>query len=102
MAIPMDQPRGRRCVPPRFHADYDARLVSARTDIIPVIDGRAPLEVAARWPADRPLIMLHSGRLHPRWSRWSILTTPAAVYRFDGKSQLSILAHGSAEGLPAA
>src|SRR2546422_1572707 len=46
-----------------------------------------PLDVAAVWPAPRPLFMLHSGRTHPRWARWSILTTPSVIYRFDGRSR---------------
>ena len=62
--------------------------MSHRAQILQRIEGFAPLELAARWPADRPLIMLHSGRAHPRWARWSILTSPAAVYRFDGRSHL--------------
>lgn len=44
----------------------------------------SPLEVAGRWPRSRSLIMLHSGRLHPRWARWSILASPRATYRFAG------------------
>ena len=35
-----------------------------------------PLDVVAAWPADRPLMMLHSGRGHPRWGRRSILAEP--------------------------
>jgi para-aminobenzoate synthetase component 1 len=38
-----------------------------------------PLEAIARWPRDRPLIALHSGRLHSRWSRYSILAEPVAA-----------------------
>lgn len=40
-----------------------------------------PLEALARWPADHPIAMLHSGRPHPRWSRYAILARPAATYR---------------------
>jgi len=36
----------------------------------------APLDVMRRWPADRALVALHSGRLHNRWSRWTILASP--------------------------
>ncbi len=46
-----------------------------------------PLHVAAAWPIDRPLIMLHSGRSHRRWARWSVLAEPTGFYRFDGRSQ---------------
>jgi para-aminobenzoate synthetase component 1 len=35
-----------------------------------------PLEVLAAWPADRPLVVLHSGAGDRRWSRWSIFATP--------------------------
>ena len=41
-----------------------------------------PLEALARWPADRRVLMLHSGRLDPRWSRWSILAEPVGTYQF--------------------
>lgn len=46
-----------------------------------------PLEALRRWPAARPVAMLHSGRLHPRWSRWSILAEPAGAYRFTTRSE---------------
>jgi para-aminobenzoate synthetase component 1 len=50
------------------------------------LSDRTPLDVSAAWPRDRQLVMLHSGRLHRRWSRWSILTTPREIYEFDGRS----------------
>ncbi|MHC5027283.1 MAG: anthranilate synthase component I family protein [Planctomycetota bacterium] len=40
-----------------------------------------PLEIQRRWPADRPLQMLHTHGPHERWGRWSILAMPAATYR---------------------
>jgi anthranilate/para-aminobenzoate synthase component I len=40
-----------------------------------------PMDVAAAWPADRPLAMLHSGRLDGRFARWSILACPQAFRR---------------------
>jgi para-aminobenzoate synthetase component I len=46
-----------------------------------------PLEAAARWPGDRALFMLHSGRVDERWARWSILASPRAFYQFDGRSK---------------
>ncbi|UCD75484.1 MAG: anthranilate synthase component I family protein [Phycisphaerales bacterium] len=49
----------------------------------------APLAAAAAWPIDRPLIMLHSGSSAAQWSRYSILASPMAVYRFDGRSTLT-------------
>ncbi|MCC6682362.1 MAG: anthranilate synthase component I family protein [Phycisphaeraceae bacterium] len=42
-----------------------------------------PLEVLRRWPGDRRLMMLHSGRFHPRWSRYSYVAAPDRFYRFD-------------------
>src|SRR5690606_41550995 len=42
-----------------------------------------PLEALARWPAEASVAMLHSGRHHPRWSRFTILAAPVATYRFD-------------------
>ncbi|MCH8343668.1 MAG: anthranilate synthase component I family protein [Planctomycetes bacterium] len=45
-----------------------------------------PLAVAAAWPADRPLVMLHSARPHPRWARWSVLSSPRATFRFGRKT----------------
>jgi para-aminobenzoate synthetase component 1 len=41
-----------------------------------------PLEALRRWPVDRPVLMLHSGRFDPRWARWSILAWPVCSYRF--------------------
>ena len=41
------------------------------------------MQVAAAWPTDQPLFMLHSGRLHRRWSRWSILARPVRTIGFD-------------------
>ena len=41
-----------------------------------------PLEALARWPRDRQVMMLHSGRFHARWSRQSILAEPVGCYRF--------------------
>lgn len=46
-----------------------------------------PLEALRRWPADRPVVMLHSGRFDAQWSRVSILTEPvAALTHRDGRS----------------
>ncbi len=45
-----------------------------------------PMQVAAAWPIDCPLIMLHSGRHDRRWARWSVLAEPTGFYRFDGRS----------------
>ncbi|MCZ6836940.1 MAG: anthranilate synthase component I family protein [Planctomycetota bacterium] len=48
-----------------------------------------PMQVALAWPIDRPLQMLHSGRVHPRWARFSILASPRVVFRSDGLSTLN-------------
>ena len=55
----------------------------------PLPVGAAPLQVAAAWPTDRRLIILHSGGDAARWSRYSILASPGAVYRFNGQSTLT-------------
>ncbi|MFW6060177.1 MAG: anthranilate synthase component I family protein, partial [Phycisphaeraceae bacterium] len=41
-----------------------------------------PLEALRRWPRDRAVVMLHAGRYHPRWSRYSVLAEPCGAYRF--------------------
>lgn len=38
-----------------------------------------PLEALRRWPADRPVVLLHSGRFEAQWSRYSILAEPTAA-----------------------
>ncbi|MEM1355103.1 MAG: anthranilate synthase component I family protein [Planctomycetota bacterium] len=45
-----------------------------------------PIDVLRRWPADQPIALLHSGRPHPRWSRYSILAQPDGAIRFDGQT----------------
>ncbi len=45
---------------------------------------KTPAQALAHWPADRPVFMLHSGRLDPRWSRYSVLAEPQGAVRFDG------------------
>lgn len=42
-----------------------------------------PLEALRRWPADRPVVMLHSGRFDAKWSRYSVMAEPvgALVHR---------------------
>ncbi len=37
-----------------------------------------PLDALRRWPADRPVALLHSGRHEPAHARWSLLAEPAA------------------------
>ena len=40
-----------------------------------------PADVIAAWPADRPLMVVHSGRGHPRWGRWTIIASPRTMLR---------------------
>ncbi|MBL1217639.1 MAG: anthranilate synthase component I family protein [Planctomycetes bacterium] len=70
-----------------------------------------PLEAVKRWPSHWPLAVLHSGRFHRQWARWTILARPAARLvhaggistweRFDGQAiQASVaLTHGAVEDL---
>ncbi|MEM9753334.1 MAG: anthranilate synthase component I family protein [Planctomycetota bacterium] len=41
--------------------------------------GTDPLALVARWPQDRALAVLSSGRTNARWSRWSVLAEPSDV-----------------------
>jgi para-aminobenzoate synthetase component 1 len=43
----------------------------------------SPLEVLARWPRDRRVMLLHSGRPHERWSRYTVMAEPGDTLRFD-------------------
>ena len=45
--------------------------------------GVTPIEAVRRWPADRPVSLLHSGRLDSRWARWSVLAEPTAAVRCE-------------------
>jgi para-aminobenzoate synthetase component I len=56
-------------------------------DAFSTLQGLAPRGLLRRWPADRSLVMLHSGRVHPKWARWSILAAPRAWYVFNGQSR---------------
>ncbi|MFW6336522.1 MAG: anthranilate synthase component I family protein [Phycisphaeraceae bacterium] len=42
-----------------------------------------PVSVLRRWPVDRPVSLLHSGRFDPRWARWSVLAEPTEAVRCD-------------------
>ena len=44
-----------------------------------------PLQLLNRWPANLSMVMLHSGRFDPLWSRYSILASPIGSYRFTSK-----------------
>ena len=45
-----------------------------------------PLQVLSRWPAGQHVFMLHSGRLDPSWSRYSIIAQTQGAVRFDGQA----------------
>ena len=62
-------------VNPPYHADMDfvGRELNWSFD---------PLEALRRWPVDRQVMLLHSGRAEARWARWSILAEPVGMYRF--------------------
>ena len=45
----------------------------------------SPTAMLARWPVDQPMVVLHSGRLHQRWARWTIIAVPQAWYRFSAE-----------------
>jgi para-aminobenzoate synthetase component 1 len=48
----------------------------------------SPREALQRWPEGRPVCLLHSGRYHENWSRYSILAEPVGAYEFkDSESQ---------------
>ncbi|MBB6430867.1 anthranilate synthase component I family protein [Algisphaera agarilytica] len=70
-----------------------------------------PLEALRRWPAQRPVVMLHSGRFDAQWSRYSLLAEPvgAMVHRDrqsawigEGPSQPAPLKHDPFGDLDAA
>lgn len=48
-----------------------------------VASALAPLDLAGLWPLDCPLVLIHSGRVHERWSRWSLLAEPRATLALD-------------------
>jgi len=45
-----------------------------------------PLDAVVRWPTDRPLLMLHSGRHDAKWARWSVFASPTDWFEFTGDS----------------
>jgi para-aminobenzoate synthetase component 1 len=60
-----------------------AKIITAA----PELGDRSPLQVAQLWPHDARLLMLHSGRIHKCWARWSILASPSATWQFNGRSR---------------
>lgn len=62
------------------------------------------LEALERWPLHLPLLLLHSARLHPRWSRQTILATGSTCYQFRSDAQglsRSVLTGEPLPGAPA-
>ncbi len=57
-------------------------------------------DVLLNAPANRPLAVLHSGRLHPRWSRWSMVAQPSGVLRHQGRRTCFASLGGSCETSP--
>lgn len=41
------------------------------------------LDALRRWPTKRRALLLHSGRVDPRWARYSVLTSSDGVYQFN-------------------
>lgn len=41
-----------------------------------------PIQALRRFPIQRPVCLLHSGRMNLPWSRYSILASPTGAYRF--------------------
>jgi len=56
---------------------YDADMSVAGTPMNIQVD---PLEAVAGWPAQRPMVLLHSGRHDATWARQSILAEPVGRY----------------------
>lgn len=52
----------------------------------PISCNLAPLDLLRRWPAGRPVALLHSGRADPRWARYCTLAMPDGAIRFDGSA----------------
>lgn len=52
--------------------------------------GFDPVEALLRWPRQQAALLLHSGRLDPRWARWSILACPVGTYRFQAAADPSL------------
>ena len=55
-----------------------------------------PVEVLSRWPKNQPVLLLHSGRYHPQWATYSLLATPAGIYRFTPRRLRPSSASGDA------
>jgi len=57
---------------------------------IKVLDWRVdPLSVLAAWPAEAPVVLLHSGGRRRRWARWTVVARPAGWFVWDGRSRLT-------------
>jgi anthranilate/para-aminobenzoate synthase component I len=62
--------------------------MSEMPQVSPLLIHSSPLDLLTRWPADEPLVMLHSGRVHRQWARWSMMASPRLRYQFvNGESR---------------
>ena len=69
---------------PEGESSYDGRMPQPGDELDWKLDS---LEALRRWPADEPVLMLHSGRADARWSRYTLLTRAQGAYRFGTDSQ---------------
>jgi para-aminobenzoate synthetase component I len=63
----------------RSHPDYDAAMFGPTT---PLTWDFSPPQALRRGRADRPIMLLHSGRPDPLWARRSILAEAVGFYRY--------------------
>ncbi len=49
--------------------------------------GGDPLQVLRDVPTNQPVMLLHSGRYHPRWASRSIMAQPMGTYQFTQQGQ---------------
>ena len=72
----------------------------ARQSVQPARD--AALAAMSRWPKDEPLVLLHSGRHHPRWATRSLLARPQLWFRYTAKRRSEISCQVSGDTPPSA
>ncbi len=51
------------------------------------VSGFDPLRVLRDAPTSQPVMLLHSGRYHPRWAHQSIIAQPVGTYQFTQQGQ---------------
>ncbi|MEM6457982.1 MAG: anthranilate synthase component I family protein [Planctomycetota bacterium] len=59
-----------------------------------------PAEALRRWPRGRPVVLLHSGRYHPRWSSVSVITEPVGALVYQHAEGRSVLDGWPADRVP--